>query len=195
MIDIEAVVPWNELQQQVRQTTLLKDRDGEPVYPYLEAEIDTVELPYALVRPTSKYVLRPNLAMHAALAYDLAQHGENPLDLEYGLDIVNDHGELHKLTPPIVEDTLEDGVYVLDGAHRTTLGRWAGRKTFTAIYIRGVRPDCPSYAKPNNWDDIKIYETLPAEKYLKKDYRDNAGSLYRNSGPINDSAYRKDTTH
>lgn len=189
---IEGQTPWETLEGQIRQTTLLEPRDGEMIYPYEDAEISLIEIDYADVWPTTKYVLRENLATQASLLCELANHGyKSQLDLEGSLHLITQYGDRHSLTPPIVETTPEDCTYILDGAHRTTIGRWLGRTSFMGIHIVGIRPDCPSYARPNPWEDIKIYDTLPEDKYLRKLYRQDARKLYRDFGPINGSAFRK----
>jgi len=192
MTCVNNYTPWVEVRKQIQETTMLEPRDGKIIYPYEEATIELVEIQYSDVLPTTKYVLRKNLVTQANLSVDLQQQGyASQLDLEGSLELISESGEYHKLTPPIVETTDEDHTYIIDGAHRTVIGRWLGRSSFNAIHISGIRPDCPSYARPNSWEEIRIYENLPLKNELKKDYRPNPRGLYRNFGPINGSSLRK----
>lgn len=191
MVTIEGALGWDDLEQRLRGTTLLQPRDGEIVYPYADADIRLAEIAYDDVAPTSLYVLRGNLAVQAAIASDLANEGYDPLRLTAGLLLKNDTGEQVGLLPPIVEETADAGKYVLDGAHRTSIGRWLGRTHFTGILISGIRPDCPAYAYPNTWDEVRITETVPADPAQKKHYRDNYRAFYRDFSLLNGSKLRE----
>jgi len=195
VVTVERIVPWEELEQNLRKTPLLEERNGEKIYPYAEADIRLADIAYADVAPTSLYVVRNNLAKLATISSDLSVQGYDPLELASGLVLQDETGETVGLVPPIVEETENEGKYILDGAHRTSIGRWLGRTHFTAIHISGIRPDCPAYAFPNDWNDLKIAEKVPTDPAQKKDYRtDWPGgyrSLYRNFGPINGSHLRE----
>lgn len=191
MVTIEKVVPWEELEQRVRATPLLQERDGATVYPYESANIRLQNLAYTDVAPTSLYVLRKNLAAQVAIASDISHDGYHPLDLNGGLLLKNQSGEFTGFVPPIVEETDGEGMYVLDGAHRTSIGRWLGRTHFVAIHVSGIRPDCPGYAFPNSWDEIKIMDEVPNDPAEKKHYRgENYRSLYRDFSLLNGSKLR-----
>lgn len=193
MFTVEKIVPWDELEGRVRTTPLLHPRDGQTIYPYEEADITLQEVSYADVAATSLYVLRRNLATQAAIANDLSRADHHPLELRVGLILRDsDTGKTTGFVPPIVEQTAEDGAYVLDGAHRASIGRWLGRTSFTAIYISGIRSDCPSYALPNRWDDIRITEEVPVNAAQKKQYRgSNYRELYRDFSTLNGSRLRE----
>jgi hypothetical protein len=99
--------------------------------------------------------------------------------------------KLTGFVPPIVEETKELGAYLLDGSHRANLGRWAGRKTMKVIYLSDIREDCPAYAYPNEWTEVKTYDLPPVEPALRKHYREgNLYALYRDFGTINGSRPR-----
>lgn len=192
MVTIEKFMPWGELEQRIRETPLLWQGEGDPVYPYENAVIRLESLAYADVRPTSLYVLRGNLAVQAAIASDLAIQDCHPLELEGGLLLKNEAGEEVGLVPPIAEATDDDGTYVLDGAHRTGFGRWQGRTHFMGVRISGIRPDCPGYAFPNSWDEMRIMEAVPCSTADKKRYRGpNYRSLYRDFSLLNGSKLRE----
>lgn len=96
------------------------------------------------------------------------------------------------LIPPLVEETEQDGLYILDGTHRTYLGWLAGKTTFRAIRIKNIRPDCPAAALPTNWEDIVENETVPQDEALKRRYRiPNHLSLRRDFSMINGSKPRQ----
>jgi len=194
MFTIEGATPWVELKRQVRDTPLLYPRNGQKVYPYAKAGISLKPVSFAEVRPTSLYVLRKNLATQTAIATALAKEGYDPLELRAGLTIHDSETRWSTaLVPPIVEQTDADGMYVLDGAHRTSLGRWKGKSEFLAIVISGIREDCPSYALPNEWDGadgIRLVETVPENPADKKHYREQPESFYRDFSRLGSSGLR-----
>jgi hypothetical protein len=188
---VEGATPWSQLEEEVRRVPLLHPRDGEVIYPYADAEISLQEVAYSEVRPSTLYVLRNNLAIQTAITASIRKDDYHPLELEYGLVLGDKDGGLTGLIPPIVEETDEEGMYVLDGSHRTNIGRWAGRTTFNAIHITGIREDCPAYAFPNDWDEVVVRETLPEDIAKRKHYRGtDYYNLYRNFGPLNGSKPR-----
>lgn len=191
-MNIEGEIAWTDLEERVRAVTLTGSGEGEPpIYPYEYATIRLERVAYADVLPTTLYVIRDNLALQVALNEALRDHSCHPLELEGGLVVGDGQSEPKTLIPPFVEETDVDGKYVLDGAHRTVLGRWQGRSDFVAIHVTGIRPDCPSYALPNSWDDIRIYEDVPSDPSLKKRYRiENYRYLYRNFSDLNGSRMR-----
>lgn len=192
MVTVEKIIPWEDLEQRLRETPLLGQRDGETVYPYEDANVCLERIAYADVAPTSLYVIRKNLAVQAAIAADIAVEGYHPLELEGGLLLKNEANEDVGLIPPIVEETEDEGKYVLDGAHRTSIGRWLGRTHFVAVHVSGIRPDCPGYAFPNSWNDIRIMENVPTNPAEKKHYRgDDYRDLYRVFTQINGSSLRE----
>jgi hypothetical protein len=140
-------------------------------------------------------VLRKNLIVQTALAQTLAMHDYDPLELLVGLDVRDTNtGCVTTLAPPIVEESELDGVYVLDGAHRTILGRYQGRAGFLAVVISGILEDCPSYAIPNDWDGadgIRVVESIPGRPEHKKHYRAAYEGLYRNLSDLGSSGLRR----
>lgn len=192
MVNIEGVVDWHTLEQNVRETTLLEQRNGETVYPYENATIQLKNINYRDVSPTSLYVLRKNLAIQAQIAVALFEEGYDPLELDGGLLISGIDDSVQRLVPPIVEETALDGQYVLDGAHRAYRGYLdKDRDSFVAIHVSGIHPDTPAYASPNRWDEIKELDNVPQDPAEKKHYRDGYRGLYRNFGPLNGSAIRE----
>lgn len=132
MFTVEAEIPWNVLEQQVRETTLLNQPGMKP---YADSEIAHVAIPsqrfdneprdffgeHTLgIRPTSKYVLQSNLEFQEQLREDLQQQiGHDQLQLMGGLVLRNSETEERSvLAPPIIEQTRGMGHYILDGMHR-----------------------------------------------------------------------------
>ena len=192
MVHIEGVLDWNTLEQRVRETTLLEQRNDESVYPYENANIQLKRINYRDVAPTSLYVLRKNLASQAEIALALHDEGYHPLELSAGLLIGGIDGSIQGLVPPIVEETEAEGQYVLDGAHRTYEGYLDNtRDSFMAIHISDIRADTPGYALPNRWDKIKELDAVPDDPAKKKHYREGYRGLYRNFGPLNGSRIRE----
>jgi hypothetical protein len=191
MYEVVGAIDWQTLEQQVRHVRLHELRDGEVVYPYEHAQITLTELDYASLRPTSLYVITRNLEQQRKLATDLAEQGYDPLALRGGLQVSRDDGTPIGLIPPIVEETTRDGRYILDGMHRSYVGWQAGRATMTAIYITGIREDCPASALPNDWQDMIQYEQTPSDPSLKRRYRPGNTLQYRRDfGPLNGSTPR-----
>lgn len=192
MIRVEKEIAWINLEEQIRGVRLLNQTDeAPPIYPYENSQITLRKFSYAEVAPTSLYVLRENLALQAEIAKDIADYGLHPLELGGGVVLIDQKNNSHKLIPPIVEETFSEGKYVLDGAHRTSIGRWLGRTHFIGILISSIDPAYPAYALPNAWDEIKIYEKTPEDLRMKKNYRSlNYRKLYRDFSHINGSTPR-----
>ena len=190
MFSVVGETPWEELQEQIRQVPLLLPRGGELVYPYENARINLYEIPYAAVRPTSLYVVSRNLQLQRELAADLESQGVDPLALEGMVHIKQDDQPPVGLMPPIVEHTPAEGMYVLDGLHRSYIGKQAGRLMFRGIHISGIRHDCPAAVYPNEWSDVIEYTDVPTDPMLKRHYRDHQEQSRRNFAALNGSRPR-----
>jgi len=164
-------LPWKDLEEEVRNVPLLEQRDGETIYPYAEATIKLRKFAFHEVRPSSLYVLSANLALQRSLFIELGKLGIDPLNLKGRVVLHDTTGGAISMIPPIVEETPEDGKYILDGLHRTYLGKAMGRTVFWGIHITGIREDCPAAARPNGWEDIKIWDSVPADIKQKRRYR------------------------
>jgi hypothetical protein len=188
MVTVEAEIGWPELEERIRAVPLLRPRDGEPVYPYEEATISLRPVDLTKIRPVTLYVLRRNLGIQEALAATLADQGHNPLVLEGALTLRGSADETWNLLPPIVEETEEDGPYILDGGHRTYRAKSIGIRIVNAVHITDIRPDCPVYAHPNEWSEVVEYDEVPP---VKKKYRvDDPYNLYRDFSDLNGSTPR-----
>lgn len=194
MYAIAEITPWEDLERAVRQTTLL----GQDIEPYADARISLEAVSYDRTLSTSLYVARTLLAHQSDIAKAIAPEGFDPLDLEHGLvlsSVTAGNGEtLTGYVPPIVE-VFDDVQYVLDGSHRANRGRWMGRTAFNAIVVRGIRDDCPPYARPNEWNEVVMYEKPPQEPRLRKRYNGDYAKgkpqqLYRDFSPLNGSTLR-----
>jgi hypothetical protein len=185
-------VPFAELEEKLREVTLLNQPD---VHPYEGAQITIERFTWDTVLPTSKYVLSAGLDTQRDIRASIAPHGLDQLELEGGLVIDGSEKGPQSLTPPIVERFEADGKtpYVLDGSHRTNLGRFEGRESFLALFIRGIRKDCPPYAFPNLWSEVVEMVELPQDLASLKNYReyDDRYRLYRDFGPLNGSEPRR----
>lgn len=190
MFFVEHEICWPELQERVREVTLLESCNDKTVQPYKDAVITLKELEFTTVRPTSLYVITKNLQIQEKLSEHLGNEGYDPLALKGGLQVSDGKSSIG-LIPPIVEKTAEQGLYILDGAHRTYRGWRAGRATFWALHLENIRDDCPSYALPNEWSQIIEYEEVPTDPLKKKVYRANYRSLYRDFSTLNGSKLRE----
>lgn len=190
MIQVVQEIPWSTLEDQIRHVPLLQPRDGKLVFPYLHAHIALEEINYDDVRPTSLYALRDHLSFQIKLAEDLIPK-HDPLALKGALTLMNEEGEKIGIIPPIVEETPEDGKYILDGLHRTLVGRQTGRTHFTAIHITNFRSDCPAAVLPNDWAEVKLYDHVPGDPALKRRYREDPSNLRRNFSALNGSRPRQ----
>lgn len=187
MIGVEARISGDELIANVRETTLL----GSDVRPYQDATIEIKEVSLDEFRPLQLYVLRNNIRVQDGLRRSLAHLGHDPLQLDGGLTIRNgDHTV--GLIPPIVEEDSEHGYCLVDGTHRTYLGRQLGLRSMTALCITDVPTEYPVYAFPNEWSEVVEYDAVPADKSLKKRYRPgNSDHLRRDLGFLNGSVRRE----
>jgi hypothetical protein len=196
--EIVGETPFAEVEAQLRGITLLKQPD---VHPYEDAEIFLQEFAWDEVVPTSKYVLSRQLAVQRAIRASIAPHGYDQLEMESGLIIVGGEKGQQGLIPPIVERFFEEDrpesvrPYIIDGSHRTNLGRMEGRNSFIGIFVAGIRPDCPPYAFPNTWEEVQEVAELPEDRAEWKKYRLPIGkeyTLYRDFSPLNGSTPRAD---
>jgi hypothetical protein len=181
-------LPWEELEQEVRQVGLWEQPN---VHPYADATIELREFAFHEVRPTSLYVISANLARQRELTEALKSFAIDPLALKGKVILKDATGGAVGLIPPIVEETPEDGKYILDGLHRTYSGKMIGRLTFWGIYITGIIPEYPAAARPNNWEDIKVWDSTPPLASQKRRYRqENYLALRRDFSAINGSLPR-----
>ncbi|MCA9312955.1 hypothetical protein H6801_04480 [Candidatus Nomurabacteria bacterium] len=184
MVKIVSETTEQELIDRIRDVALLKNPD---IRPYRCAEVAIREVNLADIKPTTLYVLSKNLEFQRNLTATLAGHDLDPLSLS-GVAELEHQGNVTGLIPPIVEVDAEHGPCLIDGAHRTYIGRQAGRSIISALWIEGVDPNYPIYAYPNDWVDIVEYDSIPA---VKKHYREGDYSrLYRDISALNGSAMR-----
>lgn len=196
--EITGEMPLSELEARLRSITLLNQPD---IHPYEDARISIQRFRWDEVLPTSRYVLSRQLEVQRAIRASIALLGYDPLELEGGLMIVGGEKGEEGLIPPIVERFPADGdmPYVIDGSHRTNLGRMEGRDSFLGVFVRGIRPDCPPYAFPNSWEEVEERAELPEDRAEWKNYRGDVSkgeqyALYRDYSPINGSTPRADNT-
>lgn len=197
---IEREIPFSELEDRLREVTLL----GQPdIHPYEDADIYLERFTWDEVLPTSKYVLTRQLVVQQAISASLGAQRYHQLELEGGLIIVGGEKGRQGLVPPIVERFVERGrpdsvtPYILDGSHRAFRGRMEeGRDSFLGLYIRsGIRADCPPYAFPNTWGEVREVTELPENRADWKNFRGRHPYVfYRDFGPINGSTPRTDNT-
>ncbi len=185
-------IPFAELEEQLRGVTLLNQPD---VHPYEDAIISIERFKWHDVLPTTRYIEAGLLAVQRRIRETaLAPLGHDQLELEGGLIVAGGKLGQQGLIPPIVELFEDDGSipYILDGSHRTYEGRHRLREDFLGLFIRGIRKDCPPYAFPNGWNEVRQVSERPQDKSTWKNYRDfgNRYALYRDYGPINGSAPR-----
>jgi len=176
-----------ELIEAVRNVGLLNSPD---IKPYENADISIGVFDIGALRPTTLYVLRKNLETQQRLAAALEIQGYHPLELDGSL-VLKDGEEKIGLIPPIVERDPVYGDCLIDGAHRTYVGRMGGRRIMRAVHIVGADPNYPIYAHPNEWDEIVEHDDVPSDPKLKKRYRDDAPQkLYRDLSALNGSTMR-----
>jgi hypothetical protein len=184
MVEVVGRTGEQELIDEVREVTLLQSPE---VRPYRAATIEIKEIALVDIKPTTLYVLRQNLVFQRELRDALETQGLDPLNLRGALTLRSTDGTVG-LIPPLIEVDPGHGPCLFDGAHRTYIGREAGRKVIRAIVIEGADESYPLYAYPNEWDEIKEYDTVPP---LKKRYREgDPAALYRNLALLNGSTMR-----
>lgn len=119
----------------------------------------------------------------------MQREGHDPLLLDGGLRLRNGDTSVG-LIPPIVEDDPEHGPCLIDGAHRVYGGRRVGQSVLNVVRIRNPLTTAPIYAFPNAWDEIVEYDATPTDPALKKRYREDPRSLYRDFSRLNGSVMR-----
>ena len=203
-LEIIESVPWQELEQRVRQVPLLKARkpDGGQIFVYEQADISVRNVLPDEVNPTSFYALKEGLQTQRDLRDALLdQHSIDTLALTELLRLRTEQGQEFGLMPPVVElqtrrvryapaegELTYDDVFeikiplVNDGLHRFMIAREVG-SGINVIYVVGADPEFPFYAHPNSWSDVKLVDGVPKTKAEKKLYsRENNDLLYRDFG-------------
>ena len=193
MVRIEGSTPIEDIAQRIEKAPLLKkDENGNDILPYRNAQITFEDIAINSFRPTTLYVVRKNLEAQIRLSKELAAVGQDPLELDSALRITDDDQE-YDLIPPIVEEDKEDGLILVDGAHRIYVARQCGRPIVRALILREVDPEYPIYAHANNWDEVIEYDETPPT-HLKKKYRvDDPYALYRDFSGFSTTSPRKQT--
>lgn len=187
MIKVERAIPQEELIETMHRITLASNPD---VLPYEHADITVEEVTIDELSPTTLYVIKRGLSFQRQLREGLKASGFDPLLLTGGLQLRQGENTIG-LVPPIVEDDPEHGPCLIDGAHRTYVGRQIGQTVMNVIHIRGALSSAPIYALPNEWHEIIEYDETPADPALKKRYRENPRELYRDFSALNGSAMRE----
>ena len=190
MAAVEKLISSSELIDTLHSTTLVED---STILPYEHSTITIKEMDVEEIAPTTLYVVKKGLQFQRSLRQTLQSVGHDPLWLEGGLRLEH-KGQRVGLIPPIVEDDPDHGPCLIDGAHRVYNGRKVGQATIRVIHILNVLPSTPIYAHPNTWDEIIEYDEIPSNPELKKRYRDNPRSLYRDFSSINGSVMREATS-
>jgi len=191
-VEFEVVreMPWKEVEERLRAVTLL----NSDIRPYENADIKLRRFNYKQVRPTSLYTIAAQTKKQRLIRADLVvQLQPSQLEMKGGLVIAGGDKGPQGLIPPIVETfEPEENTYLLDGSHRTNLGRTEHVGSFMAIHISGIRPDCPPYAFPNEWSEVQELAEPPSDPSVMKNYRnfDDRYALYRDFAPINGSTPR-----
>ncbi len=200
-IKVVKEINFSELEEKIRKVPLLQKRnDSFEIYVYKEARISLRELDPEEVNPTTFYLLRSGLEFQRKLRKKLLEQDNiDTLHLTSAYELENEKKEIWTIMPPIIEVTQRVIKYqskeheltydlpvnikipiINDGAHRVFIAREEGL-SFKGIYISKILEEFPFYAHPNEWERVKIVETIPKTKEEKKFYsRENCYALYRN---------------
>lgn len=185
---VETAMTGSELCDAMREVRL----QNSDVQPYADADISMRSVRLAECRPVSLYVLTDNLKRQLALRASLLGKGVDPLSLDGSLNLRTDDGESVAMLPPIVEEDPEHGPLLIDGTHRTYVGRSLGYDAVKALYITGSHPEYPVYAFPNEWSAIREHHSVPTDLAEKKHYRPgDYRALYRDFSSLNGSRMRE----
>ncbi len=203
-LEIIERVPWQELEQKVRQVPLLKARksDGGQIFVYEKADISLISVSPEEVNPTSFYAVIDGLQKQRDLRNHLLdRHGIDTLELTELLRLRTEDGQEFGLMPPVVEvqrrrvryvpaegELSHEGTFEIniplinDGLHRFMIARELGSRV-NVIYVVGADPEFPFYAHPNSWNDVKVVDSVPKTAAEKKAYlRVDSNLLYRDFG-------------
>jgi len=187
MLHIEKTISAAQLIDTMHQIPLLQDKN---TLPYANADISLEHMAMEDFVPTTLYVVKNGLRVQRSLRKDLLGLGHDPLNLDGALHVNND-GYRVGIVPPIVEDDPEFGPMLIDGAHRVYNARLIGTEVIKVLRIKNSLSEAPVYAFPNQWDEVLEYNEAPTNPKLKKNYRDNPRSLYRDFSALNGSSIRE----
>lgn len=170
--------------------------DGDDIRLYHDAKMKLADFDPEDLNPTSLYVLRKSLDFQIELRLHLLG--------EYGIDTLNLSQVVHLdtpdgvvgLVPPFVEIVDESVTFtgregnrtppdnatlrvpvLKDGIHRAFLARSLGVQLRCVVVRTEVSLEYPTYAYPNRWSDVRVYDAVPP---VKKHYRrENAYTFMR----------------
>jgi hypothetical protein len=196
-------IPFQELEELIRGVPLMgRSSDGSEIKVYEKANITLKTIKSDEVNPTTFYLLKENIEFQRGLRNFLIRgYGIDTLHLDCALELLNDKEEVWTLAPPVIEVTPRLVKYqpsadeidystsvkihipiINDGAHRVALARELN-SDFTCVFISKALEEFPFYSHPNNWDQVRIVDTVPKTKAEKKFYsREDCYALYRNFG-------------
>jgi len=182
---IEAEQSIDDIKEALRKVEIVEEPG---VFPYRDADIELEELKLSDIRPIALYIVQHALARQFALRADLLDMGHDTLHLNSALHISYKDQSVG-LIPPIIEETGE-GLCLMDGLHRSMMARSIGEKTIRVLHLTNINSAYPLTSYPNNWDEIRMYDTTPTDRSLKKRYRPGR-HFFRDLSGLNGSQRRE----
>ncbi|OGY60344.1 MAG: hypothetical protein A3B23_01405 [Candidatus Colwellbacteria bacterium RIFCSPLOWO2_01_FULL_48_10] len=166
---------------------------GEEICVFQDARIEVRDVWPDELNPSTLYLLAGSLARQREIRRTLLDsHGIDTLCLEECLELEDENGKRFLMTPPFVELVEELVLYAKrtgslhypgrkvrlqipilhDGGHRAWMAMQdEPNKKMRVIYIaRSASWEYPTYAYPNGWDEVRVYERIE-DVLLKKLYR------------------------
>ncbi len=180
----EGTVPIEEAFAWLRNAPL-EETDGQEICLYKDARIVLAHFFPEELNLTSLYIVKEKLEFQRRLRKHLLGYGIDTLNLSEVIHLRTPEG-IMAMAPPFTE-TYEERVIIVpkdgdrdppegrfvqlrvlkDGIHRATLARELGLQ-IRCIAVSSADPAHLPYAYPNSWDEVGVYDSVPA---VKKFYR------------------------
>lgn len=212
---LAGLADYDRLERMMRDVRLR----GDPLAKiYEHATIRPRKCMISDLTPLSLYVLRPQIAQHKKMFWNLQSYNQNLFDLA-GLMDYSQAGSTYTLTPPIVETYLEPTTgewvtVIIDGLHRIYAALELGFDEVWVIEVSGVSPLLPPVALPVAWSELQLCSQVPPTESKRRyryqsleDYPDIRAAtsatvtrenylyyLYRDLSPLGSSGIRQLTT-
>lgn len=198
-------IEFEELEKMIRRVPLKgKDESNNEIFVYKNASINLrKDINPMEVNPSTFYLIKSNMDKQRLIRDELMAIRYDSLHLDCAIEILNNENKVCTLMPPVIEVTPRVVTYIPregeiayassytiqipiinDGAHRVYMAL-ESNETFNAIWISGADQSYPFYALPNEWEKVRIVDSVPSTKEEKKLYvLPNVYHLYRDFGII-----------
>lgn len=203
---INKFVPFSDLVTGLKEVPMLTNKTKQP---YKDARFQLINFNPRDLNPTSLYFIESNLAVQRQIRAKLLELGHDTFKLWWLLSYEWDDWKTYNIMPPVVEAGVRRIQFeprpgeiayesyfpvkipiLLDWLHRSLLALQLDNE-IEVIYVNNIDPECPSYALPNTWDEVKWHSQAPTENSLKKRYiSTNPKDFYKDFSWLVNSEFR-----